>query len=45
VNGMLLASIWGFMFSAHALEALWVFSIVRKHAGNFSTGVRSLMSH
>ncbi|KAJ7896273.1 hypothetical protein B0H14DRAFT_2678905 [Mycena olivaceomarginata] len=38
VNGTLLASIWGFMFSAHALEALWVFSIVRKHAGNFSTG-------
>jgi hypothetical protein len=40
VNGTLLAVIWGFMCSIHALEALYTLTLVRKHAGNFSTGVR-----
>jgi len=38
VNGPLLAGIWVFMCSVHAFEALYVFSLVRKHAGNFPTG-------
>ncbi|KAF8198340.1 hypothetical protein K438DRAFT_1824228 [Mycena galopus ATCC 62051] len=38
VNGTLLATIWGFMISVHVLEALWVFSIARKHTGNFIIG-------
>ncbi|KAJ7027522.1 hypothetical protein C8F04DRAFT_1122280 [Mycena alexandri] len=38
VNGPLLAGIWVFMCSIHALETLYTVSLVRKHAGNFSTG-------
>lgn len=40
LDGSFLAGIWFVVCLLHALEALYVFSLVRKHAGNFSTGVR-----
>ncbi|KAK7039411.1 DUF2470 domain-containing protein [Favolaschia claudopus] len=37
VNGATLAGIWAFMVVLHVSEALYVVSLVRKHAGNFPT--------
>ncbi|KAJ7187015.1 hypothetical protein C8R46DRAFT_1058590 [Mycena filopes] len=39
VHGTLLAVIWGFMCSIHAAETVYTVSMMRKHAGNFSTGL------
>ncbi|KAF7305416.1 DUF2470 domain-containing protein [Mycena chlorophos] len=36
VHGPLMIGIWVFMIAFHAFEALYVVSLVRKHAGNFA---------
>ncbi|KAJ6558274.1 hypothetical protein B0H19DRAFT_1376738 [Mycena capillaripes] len=38
VNGTIMTGIWAFMCATHVLEALYTLTLVRKHAGNFSTG-------
>ncbi|KAJ6516827.1 hypothetical protein C8R47DRAFT_961156 [Mycena vitilis] len=38
VNGTILTGIWAAMVAIHALEALYTVTLVRKHAGNFTTG-------
>ncbi|KAJ7472017.1 hypothetical protein FB451DRAFT_1251689 [Mycena latifolia] len=38
VQGTILTCSWAFLLVTHFLEALYIFSLARKHAGNFSTG-------
>jgi len=38
VPGPFLTFMWAGMLSTHVVEALWVLSLVRKHAGNFTVG-------